>query len=240
MKSLPARCRLSLFLPLFVLIAVGCGEESDLEIRSYQTAKTDAVFDANHVDRVDSDTLSDPHAGVAPRVAAKKTHRMIAAIVPHGGSMFYFKTIIPIDNAKRVAKTTQRIAELLNTLKFPGGKPKWQVPEGWRQLPDDSPRNAGGGFRRIATIQLDPKNDESLELSVTSLKAPADPKALPQYYLINVNRWRGQLRLPRVTLKNLYTDPKDTDAEQEVRKHVFHKGKPDELSVVLVNLLGQQ
>lgn len=209
----------------------GCSSEPDLEIRKYSVPKTEAVFAENHVKKRNT---TEPDGGRSdadpPRVAAKgPKQRMLGAIVPDGNRMVFFKLTVPADEA---GDLPEKFVQFLATVDFKEGRPSWKLPEGWRQLPDDSPRNAGGGFPRMATILVDP-NNEQRELAVSSLRSPGNTE---QFILANVNRWRQLLGVPQVTLKDLYTDPDDTEAVQEVRKRKFDNGR----TVILVSLVGHQ
>lgn len=228
MKCSPVRLAASIFAIFLVIGSTGCSRNQDLEIRKYSIPKSDEIHQANHVQGNKPDHLvGSPDSGT-PRVAPKgKKQRMIAAIAPVGDSMLFFKLTVPDE---KTGELPLKFAELLASMTIDGGTPTWKLPKGWRQLPDDSPRNASGGFRRLATILVDP-SDKSLELAVSRLTDPEGDT--PKFILRNVNRWRRQLGIPPVTPKNLYTDPKDTEATQEVRQRKFN-GR----TVVLVNLVG--
>lgn len=111
-----------------------------------------------------------------PRVIQKSgpVIRMIAAIVPRGEKMWFFKMngpAAPIDEQK------EKFEAFIRSIRFSGDKPTWIVPETWKEMP--------GSEMRYATFQVG-----SIELTVIPLDA------LP--LLANVNRWRSQLGLPPI------------------------------------------
>jgi hypothetical protein len=81
----------------------------------------------------------------------------------------------------------------LNSVRFSSeGKPQWTLPEGWQEQP--------GSQLRFATLVI-PAEPKPLEVSVTVL--PNSGEDDEAYVLLNVNRWRGQLRLPPTTKEQL-------------------------------------
>eukprot|EP00913_Durusdinium_trenchii_P008875 g8341.t1 len=140
-----------------------------------------------------------------------------AIVVESDRSMMFFKLTVPTAD---VGELPSKMAAMIDSMKIEDGRPIWKLPEGWKRLPDDSPRNVGGGFPRVATILVDPE-DPKRELSVSRL---GNPGTEDQFILQNVNRWRGQLGLPPVTLKNLYNDENNVDAEQQVIKRKLSNG----------------
>ena len=114
----------------------------------------------------------------------KPPHRMLGAMVLHGGEAWFFK----LSGAReQVDRELAPFQTFLKSLKFAEGKteaPAWQLPEGWKQLP--------GNEQRFATIKLG-GGEDALELSVTKLPAPSGDAT--NYKLSNINRWRQQLRL---------------------------------------------
>lgn len=97
------------------------------------------------------------------------------------------------DQAPADAQTTDRPEQ-----QQPGTTPiTWTVPEGWKQA-------AGGNQMRFATFDVSP-DDPKAQLTVVPL--PMEAAAV----LPNVNRWRGQLKLPQATEGEL---PKFTQQTQ--------------------------
>jgi hypothetical protein len=121
---------------------------------------------------------------------AEPTDRTLAAIVPLDDKGWFFKLTGPKD---AVAASGESFGAFLNSVRFNDqGKPTWTLPDGWKEQP--------GSQIRFATLVI-PSETKPLELSVTALpKSAGDDK---QYVLVNVNRWRGQLRLPPVAIEQL-------------------------------------
>jgi hypothetical protein len=116
--------------------------------------------------------------------------RTLAAIVPKGEQGWFFKLTGPKD---AVAAQTEAFTNFLKTVRFSAdGKPQWTLPAGWEGRP--------GSDIRYATLAI-PAEGGPLEVSVTALpKPPGDDE---NYALVNVNRWRNQLRLPPIAREQL-------------------------------------
>lgn len=152
-------------LMLFALVAAavtGCGE--NYEIRRYQAPKVTQV------------------------ASTGESERMLAAIIPRGEQTWFLKMVGPDD---AVAEQAAGFREVLESIEFVDGKPKWQLPDGWTETP-------GSGIR-FATLKSG-SPDRPLETSVTSLPSGDDEQA---YILSNINRWRGQLKQKPVTALDL-------------------------------------
>lgn len=138
----------------------------DAEISTYSTPKPKAVYVRNHVEGPD---------------------RMLAALVPRAGQAWFFKA----SGLKEiVAEQSDAFRRFLESISFDetSGNPRWTLPEGWTRKGAGEP-----GGMRFATLSLG-EGDKSAELSVTRLPMPAGD--YDAYLLQNINRWRGQLRLP--------------------------------------------
>ena len=171
-----------------VVVSLGCGSKD--EIRRYQAPKiTSASNDQQTAD----------------------SQRMLAAIATDGDLAWFFKLMGP---SEAVAKQRDNFRELLKSLKFAGGKPKWTAPEGWRE-------KAGSGMR-FATLSMT-EGDEELELTVISLPKPDGDDQ--EYTLANVNRWRGQLQLGPLSLDELQGESEEIKYEDGTAVFVDLEGK---------------
>ncbi|QDV27878.1 hypothetical protein [Aureliella helgolandensis] len=145
----------------------GCGE--DIEIRTYQVAK--------------SDTNRKPVSAKSPASMTEK--QMLAAIVPHGSTAWFFKLT---GDVAKVEEQREAFHRTVTSVGFgESGIPTWQLEEGWTEKIE-----RGITYARI----IAPSGD--VEATVTQL--PVSPDALEDagwkdYVVINVNRWRGQLSL---------------------------------------------
>ena len=137
--------------------------------------------------------------------------RMMAAIVPQGASLWFFKLQGPPDD---VQAHGEEVREFLKSLKFSSDdKPEWTLPTTWKETP--------GNANRHATLVL--SEQPRLELSVTVLTK--GPESLTKQLLDNINRWRGQLDLPHIAADDLPT-----------RTETLKAG---ELTVTLINIIGK-
>jgi hypothetical protein len=148
-------------------------------------------------DRVESYTVRKPlpveSAQAAAQAAAplgEPKDRTLAAIVPHKDQGWFFKLTGPKDP---VAAQSQTFTTFVKSVHFTADdKPAWTLPTGWEQRP--------GSDIRYATLVI-PAQPMPLEVSVTALPKPLGDD--DNYALVNVNRWRNQLRLPPITLEQL-------------------------------------
>lgn len=137
--------------------------------------------------------------------------RMLAAIVPHGQALWFFKLQGPPDEVEaRVAE----FQSLLKSLHFDSNKePDWVLPDTWKETP--------GNENRHATLIV--SESPPLEVSVTVLAKGSDD--LTEQLLNNINRWRGQLDLPHIEAADLPS-----------RTETLAVG---ELTVTLINIKGK-
>jgi hypothetical protein len=137
------------------------------------------------------------------------TDRMLAAILPAGGQAWFFKVVGPIP---AIDKLEKEFNDFFTTIRFADdGKPKWQLPTGWKEAP--------GNTMRFATIVV-PSDRKPLEITVNALPWSGTPADM----LSNVNRWRGQLQLPPI-------------AEDKIAEST-HEAKAGELPITIVDLRG--
>lgn len=190
------------------MLLIGCGQEEN--ITTYRVPKPHVIHESNPpaVSKAQDDVRSFPTESTPATPA-----RMLGAVVPGEGKSWFFKLTGNPDAAAGIAPVFETF---IQSIKFANGTPSWTTPEGWQQLPDDDPKNAGI-FPRVATLMISTEG-EPLELSVTSLNG--DGGGL----LSNINRWRGQMSLP--PLKEIQPD--------DALKQLTVEGK----TATLVNLLG--
>ena len=169
----------------------GCGEREP--IRHYTVEKPRALQPL-----AQANPHGNPHAGLpAPAddkpPSGEPTDRTLAAIVPLAPQGWFFKLTGPVD---AVGRQQAAFNDFLKTVKFGAdGKPSWALPEGWQTRP--------GNAIRFATLVIPDEADggKPLELSVTPLPNTGSDDA--KYLLDNINRWRGQLRMPPITAAEL-------------------------------------
>ena len=124
-----------------------------------------------------------------PRPSGEPTDRMLAATIIRHDRVWFFKAIAKVD---RISPHADEFQEFVQSVKFDGETPSWDLPEDWQQ-------QSGSGMR-FATLSFGEKQ-EPIELTVIPLPLPpGDERA---YVLSNVNRWRGQLQLDPITQEEL-------------------------------------
>lgn len=137
--------------------------------------------------------------------------RMLAAIVPHGSELWFFKLQGPPDD---VAARDGEFHEFLESLRFSNdSKIEWTLPATWQETP--------GNANRYATLVL--SEQPPLEVTVTVLAAGADE--LTEQLLNNINRWRNQLSLPFIEADDLPTRTETV--------------KAGELEITAINIVGK-
>lgn len=145
---------------LTALLCLGC---QDTEIKHYK------------VPRVDESALT--NSEVKPSV------RLLAAILPSGDKMWFFKLVGPTEVME---DHKEDFDKFIRSVRFTAKGPEWTAPESWLRV-------EGSGLR-YATFKLK-KGEAPLELTVTSLERESEAGSI----LANVNRWRKQLGLRPTT-----------------------------------------
>lgn len=142
--------------------------------------------------------------------AAEPTDRMLAAVLPDGERAWFFKVTGPIAQVEPIAAEVEKF---FAGVRPAAGKPhpEWAIPAGWQEQP--------GSGMRAATIMI-PSGGQSLELTVIGLPWSGAPGEL----LSNVNRWRGQMRLPPVDQAGLAKDIRELPAGDTTLTVVDLKG----------------
>jgi hypothetical protein len=116
-----------------------------------------------------------------PEFATEKT-RMLAAMVPQGNQVWFFKVTGPLTAIDVVASDFNRFIE---QIAFKDGQPELSdLPTNWKLT---STKRA----MRFASIDIETPQKQ-LDLSISSLSRQDDYDAM---IAMNVNRWRGQLGL---------------------------------------------
>jgi hypothetical protein len=141
-------------------------------------------------------TLPSQAAAEAPPTG-EPTDRTLAAILPITPQGWFFKLTGPI---AAVAAQEAAFTDFLKTVKFAGDKPEWTLPTDWQAQP--------GNQFRYATLVI-PSEGKPLELTVSALPNSGDNNQ--EYLLVNINRWRGQLKLPPITAEQLPAESTTVD-----------------------------
>lgn len=184
-----------------LMLAAGC--EKPERITKYTVDKPPPIEEPKQPATAESD-----------QPAGEPTDRTVAAIVPLAEQGWFFKMTGPKD---AVQARADDFTALVKVVRFSAeGKPEWSLPAGWSEK--------DGSQIRFATIIIPAaagENEKPLEISVTVLPKSGDDA---DYILVNVNRWRNQLKLPPIAKEQLAGESTQLDL-----------GGP---KATLVNLLG--
>jgi len=134
---------------------------------------------------------------------------MLTAILPIENQAYFFKVVGPVATVDAHEKELNAFFEKIAV--GPDKKPKWQLPEGWKEAP--------GSDMRFATITV-PADGKPLEISITALPWSGTPDDM----LRNVNRWRNQLQLRPI-------------AAQQIDEYI-HELKAGDHTLTVVDLKG--
>jgi hypothetical protein len=195
--------RLALLSLLALVIVAGCQKHDGI-----------ARYTVNKPPPIKPLERPNPHqlaAAADEQPTGAPTDRTLGAIVPLNPQGWFFKLTGPVD---AVGAHEEDFTALVKSVRFSAdGKPAWTLPKGWQERP--------GNQIRYATLLI-PGEGKPLEVSITALpNAGTDDK---NYLLVNVNRWRRQLRLPPI------------DGEQLAGEST--QIKLDGATATLVNLVG--
>jgi hypothetical protein len=206
------RCWIAAAGMLLLIVAEGGCQKSG-EIAHYRVPKEQEVSIA--MDAADAGATNGS-AGNSEAADNAATDRMLAAIVPHGETAWFFKLSGPADSVSKYADAFETMIKSVKFSESAGGKPSWSVPEGWQQKP--------GSQMRFATIVLPSEATDAatksasakpLEVSVTSL--PWSANDIAQQLLANVNRWRGQMQLKPLAAADLPQETKSLELPGEAK-----------------------
>jgi hypothetical protein len=156
--------RLRMCACLILLAFAGC--EKQAEISRYTVPKLPPPPQS------DLPAMPSPTSAAAPG-------RLLGAIFPQGETTWFFKLTGPKDV---LVEQSDNFLQFVQSVRFGADKPRWQLPEGWRE--------SGGSEMRFATIRFDARG-QTHEMSVIPL--PTGGGDYNEYLLANINRWRGQM-----------------------------------------------
>lgn len=124
-------------------------------------------------------------------VGTTKT-RMFVAIFDNPDKTWFFKVNGPVE---QVNATEDQWLSFLDSVKFEAGEPKWSAPDQWS--------TAGPKPMRFATLVIRDSDEESKPPKSKPLELAVSNLGPNQNMLLNVNRWRGQLGLDKLTQEQL-------------------------------------
>ncbi|MCI0684167.1 MAG: hypothetical protein L0Y71_18820 [Gemmataceae bacterium] len=152
------------------------------------------------------ETFPTQHEGGA-KAGVRGKVRFLAAIVPDRGELWFFKLVGP---EAAVTPLAEPFEAFMKTVRLTGKEPPiaWDLPKDWEQAP--------GNQFRYATLKMKSEGEE-LELTVSKFGGTV---------LANVNRWREQIGLKHIELKQLPDETKTLDVAG--------------VKITLVNMVGEQ
>lgn len=171
------------------MLAIGC--ERPVEVRVYEAPKIDTVFVSGPQATLENPLQAGPIRRT-PSAPASGPRRILGAVIPMEAGCYFLKAT---DSPERLQPLLSDFYSLVTEFAIDPatGKPKMALPDGWVM----NPRND------IAMAEfVSPSASGSIKFTVTVLAMP--PADQWQGYLLsNINRWRGQLKLPDITESTL-------------------------------------
>ena len=175
----------------FCLAVLATGCERPVEVRVYEAPKIDTVFVSGPQASLENPSQAGP-VQRTPSAPVSGPRRILGAVIPLESGCYFLKGT---DSPERLQPLLADFYSLVTEFAIDPatGKPKMTLPEGWVM----NPRND------IAMAEfVSPAASGNIKFTVTVLAMP--PADQWQGYLLsNINRWRGQLKLPDITESTL-------------------------------------
>lgn len=193
-------------LSVSLLLSSGCGDGE--EITTYPVPSVSVGGDGDAPLPVAGGGTT---AGSSANVPSSPS-RMLVAMVEQGAQTWFFKLLGPIDD---VNEHEDEFNEFVKSLQFADGKPQWTTPGDWKAQ--------GQSGLRLETFHVG-DHDPELELTVIPLGTMSGGGDTP--ILENLNRWRGQLRLPPI-------------AKSDLAKNIDRVELPKGVEAVVMDITGE-
>jgi hypothetical protein len=165
---------------------MGC--EPAVEVRVYDAPKTDTVFVSGPQSNRENGTSQAGPVRRTPSTPASGPRRILGAVVPLESGCYFLKAT---DTPERIQPLVADFYSIVTEFAIDPatGKPKMKLPDGWVM----NPRND------IAMAEfVSPAATGNVKFTVTVLAMPSADQ-WQGYLLSNINRWRGQVKLPDIT-----------------------------------------
>jgi hypothetical protein len=188
-----------------VLLAAGCGESE--QIRTYTIPKEPKI----EVAAAPANPSATPPTAEAPAATpGEATDRMLTAVLPIDGQAWFFKVVGQI---AVIEQNEKKLDEFFATIGVAAdGKPTWKLPDGWKEGPAKP--------MRFATLLM-PTDDKPLEVAISAASWSGTKESL----VANVDRWRGQLKLPPTDADNVAKDIREIKAGEKTITVVDLRGR---------------
>jgi len=175
-------CVKAIVISLAMTFMLGCAKEDS--VVTYTVPKHELI--QIPVETPDGPMSAPTGSGQQQRARAVP-NRMLAALILDKEVAWSFKGLAPVEDFSEDA--SEKFDSLIKSMKFENpGEPTWELGESWKQLP--------GSGMRYANLKL-----ENVVFSV--IRLPLRDGDREKYTLDNINRWRGQLGLPKIAMDGL-------------------------------------
>ena len=174
---------------------LGCSRE--YQARSYDAPKVESEFVKGREPK--------PRQALPPMMGGSRIplleRRILGAVIPDNSHVYFVKAT---DRTTQLATAESAFRTVVETFAIDpaSGSPKFELPSGWSMnLLDNT--NAGIGLAEmIAEINYEAPSGR-IRFTVSKYDKPAETAAWESYLLSQINRWRGQLELPPMTVPDL-------------------------------------
>ena len=173
----------------------GCWRE--LKERTYDAPKNESEFVKGREPQ--------PRRALPPIMGSGRIplddRRILGAVIPDGGNVYFVKAT---DRIAQLASAESAFRSVVEQFAIdPGtGVPKLELPQGWTVKQLDN-ANAGIGLAEmIAEINFEAAAGR-IRFTVSKYERPKEKAMWDEYLLSQINRWRGQLELPPITVSEL-------------------------------------
>lgn len=172
------------------MLATGCGQPP--EVRVYDGPKSDTVFVSGPNASSGTPTAFGGSSSSSSPSPMGVVRRILGAVIPTESGCYFLKAT---DTPERLQPLISDFYTIVTEFAIDPstGRPNMTLPTGWVM----NPRND------IAMAEfVSPAASGSAKFTVTMLAMP--PAAEWESYLLsNINRWRGQLKLPEITVEEI-------------------------------------
>lgn len=150
--------------------------------------------------------------------------RILGAIFPLNGAGYFLKITDSITRIEGIKESFPKIVAEFKT-DPDSGKPVLDLPAGWEMLPGDA-------FAEAKVAIPVAGQDKPAIMTISKLAAPAEESAWPDYLLMQLNRWNGQVAQDNQTLEELMASIQPVPREgSKIPAYIFDKngsmGKSD-------------
>jgi len=146
----------------------------------------------------------DKQDGIQSHVVKRQKTEMLAAVTHREKSVWYFKVKAPQTVLEEVHS---QFDDFFRTIRWPSPdalKPKWTLPNNWKEEPASGLREATLTFR-----------NHGYKFEVTVSHLPMRDDDWNKYLLENINRWRKQVLLEEWTQADLKKQSKSFDSGKD-------------------------